>query len=145
MRLRDQIILICIPIPLCFIFIRCVFATIKRYQMNKSALKKRKKDETFIQWLVYSKFKEEIPFQWRLFYYIVSILPFCAIISCVLLYFIDSDISFSIGRKIAVGMTHFQGTWVTIVSWMFHSRDKYKGAGVCARWIRKKRGMKHKK
>ena len=147
MNLGHQIILICIPAPLCFIFIRAIFSGIKDYQLNKSALKKRKKGETFIQWLVYSKFKEEIPFGWRLFYYIVCILPLCGIASCLVLRLIDLELSFTVGRKIAVGIAYFDATWVTILGWMFHNRNPKKNGydAPFARWFRKKRGMTRKR
>lgn len=47
--------------PLAFAIIRSNISGILDYQLNRSAMKKRKKGETVKEWFLYSRFREEIP------------------------------------------------------------------------------------
>ena len=57
--------------PVAFVIIRSNISGILDYQLNRSALKKRKKDETVKEWLLYSRFREEIPTAIRVIYFFI--------------------------------------------------------------------------
>ena len=140
MKLGNQILLHILCLALSFFFLRCFLSGMKSYQLNKNALKKKKKGETFVQWLLYSKFKEEIPFGWRLFYYFICLIHLLGILFCISLYVINREISPLIGRRFSIGLVHFDIVWNFVVYFAFYSRNplhpvKYE------RWIKKKRGM----
>lgn len=144
MLLKHQVLAIILIFFICFYFLRGFLSGMKWYQLNKSALKKKKKGETFVQWLLYLKFKEEIPFGWRLFYYLVCTLHFFCIFVCIVLRLVSMEVSLHIGRKVVVGLLHFDAVWNFVIYFAFHSRDplnrvKYE------RWIKKKKGMPPKK
>ena len=77
----------CVVILLCYfislLFVRGFLYGIKRYQLNNSAYKKRKKGETFKEWLFYSRYKEEIPKMLRVLYYTVLVIHPVCLIACV--------------------------------------------------------------
>ena len=78
MSLKNQIVVIFLCFLVSFIYIRGFLYGIKRYQLNNSAYKKRKKGETFKEWLFYIRYKEEIPKILRVLYYSVLIIhPTC--------------------------------------------------------------------
>ena len=81
MSFRNQIIAVVLAFFLSFYYIRSFLWGVKRYQLNNSAYKKRKKGESFKEWLFYSRYKEEIPKILRVFYYSLLIIhPACLII-----------------------------------------------------------------
>ena len=61
MDLERQILLVVIGYLLSFIYIRGFISGEKDYQLNTSAIKKRNKGQTFKEWFLYSRFREEIP------------------------------------------------------------------------------------
>ena len=140
MLLENQILAFLVSFFLFFFYLRMFFWGMKSYQLNKSAYKKKKKDETFVQRLLYVKFKEEIPLGWRLFYYFFCLSHFACILVCVVLRLISAEISWNIGGKIAKWCVYFDFLWNSVVLLAFHSRDPL-NAVKYERWIKKKRGM----
>ena len=116
MPLKHQILVIMITSVLHFYILRSVLSACGFERLSRNAYKKKKKDETFVQWLLYTKFKEVIPFGWRLFYYFFCLWNLVCIMACVVLYFISAELSCHIGEKIAVwGNCNFNFAWSTVM------------------------------
>lgn len=136
MSIRNQIIVISICFLLSFVFMRGFLYGIKRYQLNKSAYKKRKQSETLKESLLYSKYKEEIPKILIILYYLVLIIHIAGLIICILFYIIE--ILFNIGELVVRIIVWFDIIWMIIIAVLFWSPGKefaYK------RWIVKNRGQ----
>ncbi len=137
MNLRDQIIGILCAYIYSFLYQRSFLSGIKSYQLNNSALKKRKKGETFREWLFYSRYKEEIPKIFRMLYYCILIIhPFC-LIACVLLYLLTSSLnkSYMLARNVMV----WDFVWILVIKLLFaHVKREFP----YERWIKKNRGQK---
>ena len=123
-----------------FIFIRSFYSGIKLYQLNNSAYKKRKKGETFIEWLFYLRYKEEIPKRLLIpYYFILPIFP-AATIVCIFIHL--SNLS----RDIA--LTNIRHTlWVSgihMITLKLLYWSPKRGGMAYDRWIVKKRGQKPK-
>ena len=69
MRFLNQIIISSLCFLVSFIFLRGFLYGIKRYKINNSAYKKRKKDETIKEWFFYSRYKDILPKFFLYFYY----------------------------------------------------------------------------
>ena len=120
------------------VYIRGFLYGLKRYQLNLSAYKKRKKGETFKEWLLYSRFKEEIPKILLVLYYIVvTIHPVC-LIACVFSYIL----SLNIGRALLIFIMGFDSAWMLVLMLLFWTPS---GDDAYERWITKKRGQKKKR
>lgn len=143
MSIGNQMLVISLCLLISFFFIRAFYHGMKRYQLNKSAYRKRKKTENFIQQLLYTKYKEEISFGWRLFYYLICLIHLFLMVVCVVIYIINRDVSFRVGRIIAVVLYYSDMVWVVSIALLFNSRDG--GDLRYSRWIRKKRGKQPKK
>ena len=140
MNLKDQSIVLILSFILIFFYFRCFLYGIKRFQLNNSAFKKRKKGESFKEWLFYSRYKEEIPKILLAIYYTVLVIhPFVWIVD-VFVNFID--FSFNIGHIITVALTIIDGVLIIVIHSLFlgpNGDPKYE------RWIPKIRGQKRKK
>lgn len=68
--------------PVAFVIIRSNISGILDYQLNRSALKKRKKDETVKEWLLYSRFREEIPKAILVLYFVILAVHPAAMLVC---------------------------------------------------------------
>ena len=108
--------------------------------MRRNAYKKRKKGETFKEWLFYSRYKEEIPKILRVLYYTVLIIHPVCLIACVFAYIIT--LSLNLGEVLAIFIAGFDVVWMLVIALLFWSpgRDY-----AYERWITKKRGQKPKK
>lgn len=140
MSFKNQIIVILLCFLLAFHDLRVFLYGIKRYQLNISAYKKRKKGETFKEWLFYSKYKEEIPKILRVLYYTVLIIHPVCLIACVFAYIITS--SLNLGEALAIFIAGFDVVWMLVTALLFWSPRReipYE------RWITKKRGQNRKK
>ncbi len=124
-----------------FICIRGFLSGVKRYQLNKSALKKIRKTETFKERMLYTKFKNEIPKSLRVLYFSILIVHGVGFIVCILLYFIDADISYKNGEKIVLGIVCYDGVWAGLLALLFWSPGK---DFAYERWITKTRVKKKK-
>nr|WP_319489336.1 hypothetical protein [uncultured Caproiciproducens sp.] len=75
---------------LAFFLLRWLYVSIIHYQLNSSAKKKRKKDQTFKEWLLYSRYRNEIPQFLIYFYFIFIILNFVIFILAILFYTLNN-------------------------------------------------------
>ena len=139
MSLRNQIIVILLCFLISFFELRVFLYGIKRYQLNNSAYRKRKKGENFKEWLFYSRYKEEIPKILRTLYYSVLIIHPTCLIGCLFTSIILFPLN--IGEILAISTASFDVLWFLVISLLFWSpgRDY-----AYERWIAKKRGQKKK-
>ena len=141
MILRNEIIVIVLLFLDFFFYIRGFIYGIKRYQLNNSAYKKRKKSETFKEWLFYSRYKKEIPKALIILYYAVLVLhplclSLCILSTCVIKTPID------IGKNIVISLLVFDLSWSLTLALLFWSTGP---SYAYSRWISKRRGQKTKK
>ena len=123
---------------LSMLYIRRFLYGVKRYQLNLSACKKRKKGETFKEWLLYSRFKEEIPKILLVLYYIVLIIHPVGVIACAF----SRVLSLNIDRALAKFIAIFDLVWILLLMLLFWTPS---GDDAYERWITKKRGQKKKR
>lgn len=140
MSLGGQMFVILGSYALALMFIRGFLYGVKRYQLNNSAYKKRKRQESFKEWLFYSRYKEEIPKILRILYFVVLIIHPVAIIACLFVYLIK--VPWNIGGKIATGIMIFDDVWVILIGLRFWRPEP---DFAFERWIKKTRGQKPKK
>lgn len=123
-----------------FFFYRSFLYGVKTYQLNNSALKKREKGQNFKEWLLYSRYKEEIPKILLVFYYFILIIHLMGIISCIILRFTENYLI--IGRIIVISFVSFDGSWMLINKILFWSGKRELAYD---RWINKRKGQKRYK
>ena len=140
MSLKNQIVVIFLCFLVSFIYIRGFLYGIKRYQLNNSAYKKRKKGETFKEWLFYIRYKEEIPKILRVLYYSVLIVHPTCLITCLFAYIIRLPLN--IGRILATAIAGLDAAWMLVIALLFWSPGP---DYAYERWIIKKRGQKQNK
>lgn len=140
MSFKNQVIVILLCFLIAFLDVRGFLYGIKRYQLNNSAYKKRKKGESFKEWLFYSRYKEELPKMLRVLYYTVLIIHPVCLIACVFAYIITLSLNF--GGALAIFIAGFDVVWMLVIALLFWSpgRDY-----AYERWITKKRGQNRKK
>ena len=140
MSFKNQIIVILLSFLIAFLDVRGFFYGIKRYQLNNSAYKKRKKEETFKEWLFYSRYKEEIPKILRVLYYTVLIIHPTCLIVCLIVHIITLPLN--LGEALAFFIAGFDVVWMLVIGLLFWSpgRDY-----AYERWITKKRGQNRKR
>lgn len=140
MSLKNETFVILTFLFLSFIYLRGFLNGVKLYQLNNSAYRKRKKGETFFEWLVYSRYKEEIPKVLRFLYFVVLISHPAAVMVCALLHLIG--LSGSVDKMLMYAMIAFDVVWMLTIALLFWSSGP---DFAYDRWIRKKRGMKRKR
>ncbi|MBE6548217.1 MAG: hypothetical protein E7667_04990 [Ruminococcaceae bacterium] len=140
MNFKNQIIVIALCYFISFVFLRGFLYGIKRYQLNNSAYKKRKKEESFKEWLFYNRYTAEIPKILRTLYCLVLISHPACLITCVIVHFIE--LSFNVGQMLAIGIAGFDVLWMLLIALLFWSPKPDFAYG---RWIPKKKGQKHDK
>jgi len=133
MSLRNQIFVTSACFLISFFYLRGMLYGIKRYQLNNSSYKKRKKGETFREWLFYSRYSKEIPIVLRIFYYVVLLIHPICILCCILFCFIGLEKD--TGRIIATAIAGFDATWILIIALLFWSPGR---DFAYERWIRKR-------
>ena len=137
MSLGNQFIVVVISYLLSFLYIRGFLWGVKAYTLNTSARKKRKKGQTFKEWFLYSRYREEIPKVLLIWYFVVMAIHPLVLLFCIILYFIDSlEV---IGAIFAKGIFWFDGVWIITIQllfWQVKPGFKYE------RWIEKKGGNK---
>ena len=141
MSFPEQVFVILACFFIGFIYYRGYLAGMKRYQLNNSALKKRRKEETFKDWLFYSKFKEEIPPFFLIIYFGILLIHLISLIICFIFEYIFK-LSFNLGDLVARSIYYFDVIWMFIHLLLCHSprRD-----APYERWVTKKRGMPPRK
>lgn len=123
-----------------FVYFRSFISGIQFYQLNKSAYNKRKKGETIKEWLLYSKFKHEIPPLIRILYYTFLLLHLLSISLPIALYIMSR--SLDISRKIIYGLFIVDCISMVFVRLLFYTSSGNKWD--YSRWIPKARGRKRK-
>lgn len=137
MSIQGQIIVILLCFFISFLYIRGFLYGVKRFQLNNSAYKKKKKQESFIEWLTYSRYKDEIPKIALVFYFSILLIHLICIIVCVICYIINQLPE--TGQLLAKIVFYFDMVWIIAVALLFWSP----GRGYAyERWITKKRGQK---
>lgn len=134
MSIKLQILCILVCFFLSFVFCRGFFYGIKRYRLNNSAYKKRKKDEALKEWLLYSRYKEEIPKVLLVLYYIQLLIHPFSLVVCILLYSIN--LPGDIGTIIVKVVYYFDVTWILTIALLFWSPGREYAYG---RWMSQKR------
>ena len=140
MSFQNQVLAISLCYLLSLIYLRGFIYGVKRHMLNNSAYKKRKKGETFREWLFYTRYKEEIPLKLRLFFYVVLIIhPLCCVV-CLFVYM--ASLPQNISQVLTKFIYYFDAIWILIFSLLFWSPGHDYEYG---RWIKKTRGMNRKK
>ena len=139
MSFKNQVVVILLCYFISLLFVRGFLYGIKRYNLNNSAYKKRKRGETFKEWLFYSRYKEEIPKILRVLYYTVLIIHPFTLIACLFAYIIQLPLN--LGGALSTYIAGFDVVWMLVIALLFWSpgRDY-----AYERWITKKRGHKRK-
>ena len=139
MNLSQQLLLIWWSFVAYFILMRAFYFGVKRYQLNTSAYKKRKKGENFIEWLFYLRYKEEIPKRLLIPYYFMLAVHLVANIACIFIH--TANLSPAIGNEISILTSTLEGTHMIVINLLYWSPKR---GYVYDRWIVKKRGQKPK-
>ena len=132
MSIKLQIFALLSCFLLSFIYIRSFLYGVKRFQLNNSSFKKRKKKESFIEWLLYSRYREEIPKVLLGLYFFVLFIHSLGVFVCLCLYFIKLHLL--IGAVITKIVIYFDASWI-IIALLFWSPGRDYAYG---RWISKK-------
>ena len=138
MNIGEQIIALLGVFLLSFTYLRGFLCGIKRYQLNNSAYKKRKKGETFKEWLFYSRYKEEIPKILLVLYFLVLSFHMVGLVTCVFLYTIN--LPREIGGLIVGIIVCFDIAWMLIITLLFWRPGRGRSFAY-ERWINKKKGL----
>ena len=140
MSLGSQIFVVIGCYILAFSFIRWFLWGVKRYGLNNSAYKKRKKGETLKEWFLYTRYHDEIPKILRILYFTIVLIHPLILTLCIVFNFMQSLSKF--GPVLAKGIALFDSIWfvmIYILFWQVSPGFKIE------RWITKKRGNKKNK
>ena len=140
MSIQGQLVCIVICWVLFSFYYRGFLNGAIHYQLNLSAYKKRKKGQSIKEWLLYSRFKEELPKTFLLLHYFMLILhPSCMIV-CILLYIIEMPLE--VGASVVKTTAIFDAACDLIIALLFWSPGRDYAYD---RWITKKRGQPRKR
>ena len=140
MKLSHQIFCIVSMFLVSLFFARSFLGGAVLYSLNNSAYKKRKKGQSFKEWLFYCRFKEEIPKPLLILYNFTLFVHLIGLIACLLLFFFDFPSS--IGRVIVTVVFYFDCIRFVVIRLLFWRKEP---GFAYDRWITKKRGQKRKK
>ena len=138
MSLTRQLIALILGWLLGFWFWRGFFFGLKLYLLNKSAYKKRKEGETFREWFLYLRYREEFPKALLVLYFSFLSLYTITFFVCILLYILGIS---EIGSAIIKIISYFDVTWILLFGVMFWQK---KPGFAYERWIKKRRGQTKK-
>ena len=137
MSIGGQIYSILFGYGLGFFLMRGFLGSVIYYQLNKNAIKKRKKGQSLKEWFLYSRFRDVLPRLAVIWYFIVVAIHPLILVACVILTL--ADVSNEIGKWVALSAPIFDTVWLAVLYFMFWQVEPgYKHD----RWIKKKRGMK---
>ncbi len=132
-----------LPISLCYVlvffYLRGFISGAIDYQLNLSARKKRRENQTFKEWVLYTRYRNEIPKFLLIWYFMILWLHPIALLFCFLLPF--TRITVPYGMTLTKGVLIFDAIWVVTLRLLYWSSKPGNNYG---RWIEKKRGMKKK-
>ena len=137
-----QVAVVSLMLVLVFLVQRSFLSGIKLYQLNRSAYRKRKKGETFRDWLLYTRWRNEIPriyivvYLVSIWFHVIAII-FCAVLDVLL----KRD---DIGKLITKGVIGID--WISLVIHYFmYWKPGHSSAEVpYERWIKRDRGPRKK-
>lgn len=140
MNSLSQLIVNTLVFLMSFIEIRWFLWNVIDYQLNKSARKKRSKDLSFKEWLLYLRFRREIPTILLILYFAIIVLHLAAYLILFLSLFIPP-------------LVRISGLYITILYlfnlvWLFSIFILFGGAGPgpnIGRWIKKRGGNQKKR
>lgn len=137
--MKDLVIAILSAFFLSLFYARGFLSGLISYQLNNNAYKKRKKNQTFKEWLLYSRFKLEIPKAFLILYYIILIIhPLCSFF-CAIFHLLKLH---DIGTMLIDILIFFDCGWTLLIHLLFwQSKPGY----AYERWIDKIRGQKKKR
>ncbi len=138
-NIKDQLLVLLIIATLSFVFIRWFLYGIKRYRLNNSAFKKRKSGESFLEWLLYKRYKEEIPRLFLVLYFINIFLHLLCAVICAFFWIINKE---QMGSFAVVLVMCFDSVYILALQLIFWSK---KGGYAYDRWINKKKAINRKK
>ena len=133
MGIGHQLLVIALSFLLAFIYIRAFVGGVRGYLLNKSAYKKRKKGETFKEWLFYSRYTDVLPKALYRFYYAILLMHPVCLLLCIFICVIN--LSSNIGEIIAVTVACLDVIWMFVIRLLFWSSKK---EFPYSRWIKKK-------
>ena len=136
MSLMRQLLSVLLIGLLMFGFWRSFFFGLKHYQLNKSAYKKRKAEETILDWFLYRKYRKEFPKGLLICYFVFLGLHPVIMLVCLLLWLLK--VPESIGGTVAKVTVIFGWTWILIFGLLFWTRGPDLDYG---RWIKKRCGQ----
>ncbi len=133
---------------ICFCFFRLTASYIIQYLMNNNAEKKRKKGQSFKDWLLFKKFRTEIPKYHIIMYYICGMVYVVLLFVMIIFHIVNADVDRIIVRKlwayIFLGNAVLLGVYNVIVfgfhtSYTFiHRMDKIHIRGINKKEYREK-------
>lgn len=85
---------------ICFCFFRLTASYIIQYLMNNNAEKKRKKGQTFKDWLLFKRFRTEIPKYHIIMYYICSMVYVALLFVMIIFHIVNADVDKIFVRKL---------------------------------------------
>lgn len=139
MSLGNQLIIIFGCFILVFLYLRAFICGIKRFYLNKSAIKKKQKEESAADWLFYRKYLAEIPKTILVIYYSVLIVHSTCALICILLH---TSMCFGLGEIIAITLAGTDVVLVLTIAVLFWSPGPDYAYG---RWFTKRRTKKDKR
>lgn len=105
-----------------FIHLRVILYGIKRYVLNNSAYKKRKKCENILEWFTYSRWRNVIPKFFIIFYFAIVVIHPTLLILCVILNKLGLDYFY--GEFIVYVTVLFDSLWIIAFS-IFSKKDYF--------------------
>lgn len=133
-------LLILVVFLLTFCYLRNLNSQIIDYQVNKSARRKRKKGQTFIEWLIYKRYRNEIPRVLLITYFACLIFNFITFVISITSLVLDFEDFAFIVFKWSVGVDY---GLIFILGIAFYGRRKNGQTYTkIERWITKKRNKR---
>ena len=122
------------------LYYRGFMGSLLRYLINNSAYKKKKANQTFLEWLLFSRFKDLIPRILLAIYYSVLFSPIIELIICVCVW--SGLFSDAVNEVVARVIVYYQAGITLIIQLLFY---QVKPGWAFERWIPKTRGQRKKK
>ena len=141
MSFESQIAVIVLLYLIMFLGLRGFFVGIASYQLNRSAYKKRRKGQTLKEWLLCSRFKNEIPKVLLFLYYSTALLHICCLLACTILHFLNFGI---VAGDMIARIVYYVDNGIVFILTVLFINPKL-GVPDLSRWITKRRGQKSKK
>lgn len=132
MSIQGKIVIILLCFVLLFSHIRGFLYGVIRHQLDESEYMERKKGQTVVEWLLYSRYKRETPVFFRVFYYFVLLIHPACLVVCVVLH--NIGLPCDVGEIIVISISLFGVLSSVIIPALFLRRN---GEIAYDRWIKK--------